>query len=159
MCEQEQIENEKTGLQQLAQSAEGSMRDALSLLDQAIAYGNGKVSPFDVQTMLGIVAHTELVKLLQALAQQNGMGLMQGVENLVLQGADCEQILTGLFSLLHRITITQVIPEVVDEDELIHVKLSQLGQLFSKEQIQLLYQIALLGRRAMQLPHHATAWR
>jgi DNA polymerase-3 subunit gamma/tau len=147
VCAQEKISAETAALQQIAHLANGSMRDALSLLDQAIAYSNGNLKAQDVQAMLGTIAKEELFVIIEMLAQQNGLGLMRCLENLVTQGADCEQILESLLSLLHRISVAQVVPEVLDKSEASYARLIALSQLFNKEQVQLLYQIALIGRR------------
>lgn len=150
VCTQENVVAEPLALVYLAENAGGSMRDALSLLDQAIAYADGQLTATDVQTMLGTVQSSALFDLLRALAQQDGMGLMQGVADLINQGADCEQILSDLLSLLHRITLAQLVPAIVNQNSAELANLLVAAQSFSKEHLQLLYQIALIGRRDIQ---------
>jgi DNA polymerase-3 subunit gamma/tau len=129
-------------LERLAKAADGSMRDALSLLDQAIAYGQGHVTIADVNVMLGSMAQEDLLPLLNALSAQNGPQLFAEIKQLAERSPDFEQALEALISLFHSIAIAQVVPGLTQEDPI-----KQLANSFSPEDIQVYYQIALLGRR------------
>lgn len=147
ICTAEQITFDATALDFLAKAADGSMRDALSLLDQAIAYGHGAVNKTDVQTMLGSMSHDELLPLLNALAAQDGKQLFAATKQLIEHAPDFNQVLEELISLLHHIAIAQLIPASASDDSTI----TQLAKQFSSEDIQLYYQIALIGRRDLAL--------
>ncbi len=138
----EQIEYEPPALQQLARAADGSIRDALSLLDQAIAYGNNKITTADINNMLGTIENDHLYGLLTALAKQDASQILTIINNLAEQAADFVGVLEQLLSLLHQIAITQF-----NQD----TKLNELVKLFTQEDIQLYYQIALIGRRDLPL--------
>jgi DNA polymerase III subunit gamma/tau len=142
ICQVESISHELPALERLAKAADGSMRDALSLLDQAIAYGQGQVTIADVNVMLGSMAQEDLLPLLNALAAQDGPQLFAEIKLLAERSPDFEQALEALISLLHSIAITQVVPGLAQEDAI-----KQLANRFSPEDIQVYYQIALLGRR------------
>lgn len=147
ICTTEKIENEMAALEKLAKAADGSMRDALSLLDQAIAYGHGIVNKAEVYSMLGSMAEDDLLPLLDALAGQNGSQLFQAMAKLAECAPDFQQLLEELISMLHKIAIAQIVPETMPQD----AALASFIQRFSAEDIQLYYQIALLGRRNLSL--------
>jgi len=147
ICTAETISNEQPALEKLAKAADGSMRDALSLLDQAIAYGQGTVTKNDVNNMLGSMAQEDLLPLLDALASQNGQQVFAVSAQLAERAPDFEQTLEELISLLHQIAITQLVPEAITVDE----PIKQLSQRFTPEEIQLYYQIALLCRRDLAI--------
>ncbi len=152
ICTAETIINETPALAKLAKAADGSMRDALSLLDQAIAYGHGTVNQSDVNTMLGNMAQDDIRPLLEALAAQDGKQLFNISSQLAEHSPDFEQVLEELISLLHHIAIAQVVPHAVNVDE----SIALLAKRFSPQEVQLYYQIALLGRRDLALtptPH------
>jgi DNA polymerase III subunit gamma/tau len=139
---QEQIEFETEATQLLAKAAEGSLRDALSLLDQSIAFGNGKVLAEDVKNMLGTIDTQILYQILQALASQDAAALIAHVAQLAEQGADFNRALADLLSLLHQIAVVQAVPE-----SSIDGSLRELAAKISREDIQLYYQIGILGQR------------
>ncbi len=145
VCQQENINADKQALALLAKAATGSLRDALSLLDQAIAYGNNKIILTDVQAMLGSVETTQLVELVNALAEHNGLKIMRQVKSLLESGLDAEAILASLLTLLQQLAVAQLIPEALDETN--KTTLLAFAGKFSKAELQLLYQIALIGRR------------
>lgn len=147
ICQSENIANETTALERLAKAADGSMRDALSLLDQAIAYGHGAVTINDVNAMLGSMASDDLLPLLDALAAKDGRQLFNVIAQLAELAPDFQQVLVELISLLHQIAIFQIIPEAVEANE----GMAKLAKQFTPEEVQLYYQIALLGRRDLAL--------
>jgi DNA polymerase-3 subunit gamma/tau len=138
----EQIEYEPAALSQLARAADGSIRDALSLLDQAIAYGNNKIILADINTMLGTIEDDHLYRLLRSLAKQDAVQILTIINNLADQAADFVGVLEQLISLLHQIAISQF-----KNDK----NANELAKLFTPEDIQLYYQIALIGRRDLPL--------
>lgn len=147
ICDAEKISFEPTALEKLAQAADGSMRDALSLLDQAIAYGQGAVKLSEVQTMLGSMAQDELLPLLDALAARDGNALLSVIATLTESAPDFHQVLEEMISMLHKIAIHQVVPDAIPISD----ALSALAKSMTPEDIQLYYQIALLGRRDLAL--------
>ena len=140
---QEKISYAENALLLLANAAKGSMRDALSLLDQAIAFTNSQIDEESVQKLLGTTANIDLYPLLQALSNENGTELLQHVDKLAMQGVDFPQILTDLLALLQQIAILQIVGEKPNTD----AQLIDLAKQFSAEDIQLFYQIGLLGQR------------
>jgi DNA polymerase-3 subunit gamma/tau len=145
ICVAEEVEAEDEGLKALAKGAEGSMRDALSLLDQAIAFGAGKVQREAVEAMLGTIDRFHLVNLLDGLAAGDGSALMNEVAALDEQAPNYSFVLDGLMGALQRIAVIQLVgPEsATDDDE----ELIRLTGEMSPEDVQLYYQIALQGRR------------
>lgn len=146
VLEQEKIEHEEQALINLARAANGSMRDALSLLDQAIAFGQEKVSMIDVSTMLGTIDQSYIEKSLRALAEKNPSSLLDVVNQLAEHAADFGNVLEELISSLHKIAIAQIVPNAAQN----HL-IKDFCKSFTKEDIQLYYQIALLGRRDLAL--------
>lgn len=145
ILQEENIEFEKTALDLLAQAANGSVRDALSLLDQSIAFGNGKVLATDVKTMLGIIEPTLLFEILESLSRKDGNGLLSCINRLSQQGADFSNALRELLTLLHQIAVIQLVPKAKIENN--NGRLHQLASLIHREDVQLFYQIGLLGKR------------
>lgn len=152
ICTVEKIAYEVPGLDKIAKSADGSMRDALSLLDQAIAYGHGAISQADVHAMLGSMAQDEIVPLLEALRIQDGKQVFTIIAKFAESAPDFQHTLDELISVLHQIAIIQVVPDAMNADESIIL----LAKQYKPEDIQLYYQIALLGKRDLALapsPH------
>jgi len=145
--QQEGINNEAEALAQLARAAQGSMRDALSLSDQAIAQGNGQVSLQIVTDMLGLIDKNQVLKLLNALLQKDAQGAMQQVEHMSFQAPDYAQVLAEIMSLLHQIALTQFVPDACKLETISARAIYQLAKTVAPEQIQLLYQIALQGKK------------
>lgn len=148
---QEQIDFEIPALRLLAQGAHGSMRDALSLTDQAIAYAAGKVSLDAVQNMLGALDQSYLIRLLDALAQQDGAALLAVADDMSARSLSYKAALQDLGSMLHQIAIAQIAPAALAEDLPERAELLRLAQIFNKEEVQLFYQIAVHGRNEIGL--------
>ncbi|MFZ6749698.1 DNA polymerase III subunit gamma/tau [Undibacterium sp. Ren11W] len=148
---QEHIEFEVPALRLLAQGAHGSMRDALSLTDQAIAYAAGKVTLDAVQSMLGSLDQSYLLRLLDALALQDGKGLLAVADEMAARSLSYKAALQDLGTLLHQIAIAQMVPAAIAEDLPERAELMRLAQLFGKEEIQLYYQIVVHGRNELGL--------
>lgn len=147
LCTTENISNEKAALEKLAKAADGSMRDALSLLDQAIAYGNNTVNQQDVNAMLGSIAQDDLQPILYALSAQNGQQLFDAIATLSTRGPDFSQALDELASMLHKIAMAQMVPDAISIEE----SLAALVKQISPEDVQIYYQIALLGKRDLPI--------
>jgi len=144
----EQINYEVAALNQLAQAADGSVRDALSLLDQAIGYGGGQLIAADVTSMLGTLDKQVVIKLLQTLAAQDAAGLLAHIAQLAEQNPDFHSVLGEVLSVLQRLAVVQVLPESLDPNaESDTEALLTLTQQLTPEDIQLFYQIGLIGRR------------
>ena len=135
----------------LSRSAQGSMRDALSLLDQAIAYSGGHVDEDTVRQMLGAVDQSYLFALLEALAATDGAALMAQADQLQTRSLSLESALQDLAGLLHRMALAQRIPEALDGEDPDTPRILALAQHFDAETLQLYYQIALHGRRDLAL--------
>ena len=151
VLEAEQIEAEDAALWQLGRAADGSMRDALSLTDQAIAFSEGNLSEAAVSTMLGSVDRAEVFGLLQALSARDGPALHQQVQDIAAFAPDFMALLDELLAVLHRLAIAQVIPEGIDNSFGDREQLERLSSQVSKEEVQLFYQIGLIGKRDLPL--------
>jgi DNA polymerase-3 subunit gamma/tau len=147
----EAISFELPALQLLARAAQGSMRDALSLLDQSIAYGGGKVEETQVRDMLGAIDETYLFTLLDALAARDGVALMSQAERMAERSISLEAALQDLGTLLHKIALAQIVPQALAEDAPERAAVMRLADAIGAEEIQLYYQIALHGRRDLYL--------
>ncbi len=148
---QEQIAFEAPALRLLAQGAQGSMRDALSLTDQAIAYAAGKVTLEAVQGMLGALDQTYLVRVLDALAAQDGASLLTIADDMAARSLSWSAALQDLATLLNRIAIAQAVPGAVPDDLPAHDDILRLAQTFPAEDVQLFYQIVVHGRNELGL--------
>ena len=153
VLEQEGIGFERGALQLLGRAAAGSMRDALSLTDQAIAYSAGQISEATVRNMLGALDQTYLLRVLDALADADGATLMTVVDEIAARSLSFGNALQELGAMLHRIATIQLIPatasdETVDADE---VHLRVLAGRLAADDVQLYYQIAAHGRRDLSL--------
>ena len=150
LLQQEAVACETEGLKLIARAAEGSMRDALSLLDQAIAYGGGHVDEADVAAMLGTIEQRQLLNIVEALIQQDGVAMLQQVELLAQQAVDFGGVLIELIGLLHQMALLQSVPEVA-ADRGVNGEWVNLANQLSAEDLQLFYQIALMGRKDLPL--------
>ncbi|HWW99384.1 DNA polymerase III subunit gamma/tau [Collimonas sp.] len=148
---QEQIEFETPALRLLAQGAHGSMRDALSLTDQAIAYAAGKVTLEAVQGMLGALDQSYLIRVLDALAQKDGPGLLAVADDMASRSLSYSAALQDLGTLLHRIALAQSVPAALADDLPEREEIIRLAGLFDAEEVQLFYQIAVHGRNELGL--------
>ena len=147
----EQIPYEAPALALLGRAAQGSMRDALSLLDQAIAMGSGSVTEADTRQMIGAADHALLYTLLDALSQRNGEALIAQARQMAAEGTGFDNALAELALLLQRIALAQTVPATIAPNDPESPRLHALAQAFSGEQIQLYYQCALRGKQ--DLPH------
>ena len=146
VLEQEAIPFSEAALRLLARAADGSMRDALSLTDQAIVTGGGAVSEADVQDMLGLLPHEHLIGLLQAIADDDGQRMLGIVAQMAQLTTDFTAAADSLIALLHGIAVQQVVTrDDADED------IAALAKLLSPADVQLYYQMALYGRRDLPL--------
>ncbi|WP_375164529.1 DNA polymerase III subunit gamma/tau [Shewanella baltica] len=147
---QEQLPFDAEALKLLAKAANGSMRDALSLTDQAIAFGGGNVMLTQVQTMLGSIDEQHVVALLKALTDADIGVLMHTCAQVLAYGADAQEVLRSLLELLHQITLTQFAPAAAQQS-LYSAQIRAFAEQLTPEQVQLYYQILLTGRK--DLPH------
>ena len=147
----ENIPFEVPALQLIAKAASGSMRDALSLLDQAIAYGSQSVQEKEVRAMLGAIDQSYLIELLKALIQKDGEALMSQAKAMSERSIAFDAALGDLANLLQQVAMTQVVPNSIALDLPERAVLLELAQQLSPEKVQLYYQIALLGRRDIGL--------
>jgi DNA polymerase-3 subunit gamma/tau len=148
----EKLEFEPAAMALLARAAEGSMRDGLSLMDQLIAFAGGSLNETDTRTMLGTIDRGHVTRILDALAHQDGPGLLAHVRELDRDAPDYDRALTELAAFLQRIAIVQIVPEAAAEDEEFDGEaLTRLARTLSPEDVQLYYQIALGGRRDMAM--------
>ncbi len=147
----EGVTYEGAALALLARAARGSMRDSLSLLDQAIAHGGGQVTETSVREMLGVIDASYLFTLLELVAKRDGAGLMAQADAIDARGLSFDTVLQDLASLLHNVALAQVLPEAIDDDEPERVRLVALAAAFTPEDVQLHYQIALRGRADLGL--------
>ena len=135
----------------LARSAEGSMRDALSLTDQAIAFGAGAVREADVRAMLGTIDHRLVYRMLENIARQQPAQVLETVAELAEFSPDYMGVLGDMVSLLHRIALAQVMPAAVDNSLGDRDQVLALAQQLRPEEVQLYYQVALMGRKDLPL--------
>ncbi len=144
----ENIKAESPALVRLAQAADGSIRDGLSLLDQAISFGDGELSDADVGRMLGSISRDHLLKLLQGVSQSDAAAVMTAIDELAEMSPDYSVVLDDLISLLHNFAVLNAIPEIQDErlGELTP-ELIALAKDFNAQDLQLFYEIAVRARR------------
>ena len=148
---QESIAFEPAALNLISRAAAGSMRDALSLTDQAIAYGNQTVNELDVRSMLGAIDQSYLFDILHALLANNGAALIEKAQSMQMRNISFEAALNDLAIILHQIAMAQTVPDSIVDDLPERAVLLALAQNLSPETLQLYYQIALLGRRDIGL--------
>ncbi|NOR69856.1 MAG: DNA polymerase III subunit gamma/tau [Methylomarinum sp.] len=147
---QESIVADSSALKLLSRAADGSLRDGLSLLDQAIAFGNGEVRLETVTQMLGTVAQQPVDDILLALASNDAVALLQKIADITELTPDFADILQQILRVLHRVTLTQTIPGFVDND-FDSDSIAELADKLLPEDVQLFYQIALIGQRDLDL--------
>jgi DNA polymerase-3 subunit gamma/tau len=143
----ENVEFEPAALRAVARGAEGSMRDALSLLDQVLAFGGGRVLEAEVRSLLGTLDRRHVEAILGALASKDGNALMSCVQQLDERAPDYDQALGELAAAIQRMALLQALPELRGEDEEQDLALAAQATRFSPEDLQLLYQIAIMARR------------
>ncbi|HSF71731.1 MAG TPA: DNA polymerase III subunit gamma/tau, partial [Methylotenera sp.] len=148
---QEQINFEPAAIHLIARAAAGSMRDALSLTDQAIAYGNQAVNEAEVRGMLGAIDQSYLYEILSAVQANNGAAVIEIAKQMEARSLSFEAALNDLANLLHQVAIAQTVPQSIADDLPERAALLNLAQTLSAETVQLYYQIALLGKRDIGL--------
>jgi len=148
----EKLEFEPAAIGLLARAADGSMRDALSLMDQLIAFGGGLLSEESTRLMLGTIDRGHVQRLVEALARQDGSELLAEVESLDRSSPDYDRALVEVAAFLQRIAIVQIVPGAVAGDEEFDAQaLARLAKLITPEDVQLYYQIAISGRRDLSM--------
>ncbi|MFO1395117.1 MAG: DNA polymerase III subunit gamma/tau [Steroidobacteraceae bacterium] len=143
----EKVEFEPAALRAIARGAEGSMRDALSLLDQVLAFGGGRAIESEVRALLGTLDRRHVEAILNSLAAHDGTALMASVRQLDERAPDYDQALGELAAAVQRMAILRTLPDLRGEDEEEDAALAALATRFTPEDLQLLYQIAIMARR------------
>jgi len=151
VLDQEKIPFELGAITLISRAAQGSMRDALSLLDQAIAFSARRVEEGVVSTMLGVVDQSYLIELLEALGEHNAVELLDISENISIRSIAFDTVLQELAVLLHRVALAQTVPQAIDENEPERDRLLRMAQAYTAEELQLYYQIAIHGRDELAL--------
>ena len=148
----ESIQAEQDAIWQIAESAQGSLRDALSLTDQAIAYGQGAIQHQDVKEMLGLIDRTIIYDLILAIHQNQKQRVSELLMQFRQQALDVSLVLDQLISTLHELALLQYLPELsLKYSAEINKKIMQLSQQIAAQDLQLYYQIACKGRAELQL--------
>ena len=147
IAEAEKVEFEAAALRTIARGAEGSMRDALSLLDQVLAFGGGRVREDEVRSLLGTLERRHVEAIVNALAARDGAALMACVAQLDERAPDYDQALGELAAALQRMALLQALPDLRGEDEEHDAQLAALAARFTPEDLQLFYQISIMARR------------
>ncbi|WP_428771615.1 DNA polymerase III subunit gamma/tau [Vibrio sp.] len=151
ILQQEQVTSEPRALGMLAHAADGSMRDALSLADQAIALGNGQIETEAVAHMLGTLDTDQAIELLEAISSKQCQRALDAVNQFALNGVDWDGLLQQLASQLHRIALYQALPSTLDKSLPDSEKIEQLARVLTPQDVQLTYQIALKSRQDLSL--------
>ncbi|MDL4913581.1 MAG: DNA polymerase III subunit gamma/tau [Enterobacterales bacterium endosymbiont of Blomia tropicalis] len=152
VLQQEQIQSESRALQLLARAADGSMRDALSLTDQAIAMGQGAVSSATVSAMLGTLDDEQPLGLIEAVVDGNGEQVMALLSQAASRGVEWEALLVEMLRLLHRIAMVQLLPTSLNDDEESNaLRLRELARVVPPTDVQLYYQTLLMGRKELPM--------
>ena len=151
VLEQEKIICDVNSLQLLARAAQGSMRDALSILDQAIIFGKGKIKESDIRSMLGTIDQVYLYDLLEAIIQKNGTELLNIADGIEAKSLSFDIALQEIAGLLHNLALVQVIPQIANENLSEYKQIVSLSKRLSPEDLQLYYQIVLQGRADLGL--------
>jgi DNA polymerase-3 subunit gamma/tau len=146
----ENIEFDEAAVRLLAHAADGSVRDALSLMDQGIAFGQGRLGVDEMRAMLGTIDRACVYPLLEALAAGDAAAVLAGVDHLAEQAPDYVALLEELISVLHRLALAQVVPAAVADETDADI-IRDLAARINAEDIQLFYQIGLIGRRDLPL--------
>ena len=151
ICKAEEIDADVAALAMLARAADGSLRDALSLLDQAIAFCGGNVEQGPVSKMLGTIDRDHVSKLINLLASDDATGVINAIAEIDAQFPDYSRLLEDLARVLQRIAVFQVVGAIETDDEMADAQIDGLAHELSAEDVQLFYQIALIGRRDLHL--------
>ena len=145
------------GLQILSRAANGSMRDALSLMDQGIAFGKGTVKGQDVRDMLGMIEAHHVDTILRSLARGDGVVLMETVSQMNERAIDYLNALDEILMTLHNVSLYQVVPEAVKVKQADTELVQFLAEVFSKQDVQLFYQIGLVGKKDLHFAPDAAS--
>jgi DNA polymerase-3 subunit gamma/tau len=149
ICAAEAVSADEGALRALARAADGSMRDALSLLDQGIAFGAGAIEETQTKAMLGTIDRGHVTRLVELLAAQSGAGILDEITSLDEMAPDYGAVLDEMLSVLQQVAIVQLVgPQRLDSDD---AALAVVAKQVTPEDIQLFYQIALNGRRDMAI--------
>ncbi|MFM1570551.1 MAG: DNA polymerase III subunit gamma/tau [Porticoccaceae bacterium] len=148
---EEKVPFDEGGIWAIGRAADGSMRDALSLTDQAIGHGGGNINEADVSAMLGTIERRFVVNICQALASQSGVALLASIAEMAEQSPDYEAAMADILSIWHQVAILQTVPEALDKGLSHFVELVALADTVSREDVQLFYQICLLGRKDLYM--------
>ena len=151
ICEAESIESELPALAMVARAADGSMRDGLSLLDQAIAYCGGKIEESQVALMLGTIDREHVSRLLRLLADNDAKGIIDAIREIDEQFPDYSRLLDDLARDLQRIAVYQVVGTCDSDDEMSEREFAEFAEALPAADVQLFYQIAVMGRRDLHL--------
>ncbi len=151
ILEQEKIPFEDESLGLLARGADGSMRDGLSLLDQAIAFGGGEVRGEAVRSMIGVIGTERIANLLEALVGLQGRAVLERVAEMAEMAVDFSQALQELLTLLHQVALLQMIPGYRVDESFDAARLQSFAESLSPEDVQLFYQIGLMGQKELNL--------
>jgi len=143
----ESIAYEEAALWHLGRAADGSMRDALSLTDQAISFGHNQINEVDVKAMLGSIDRGEVYKLIDALIEHDGKQLLDRIVHLAEFSPDYSDLLSEFLSVLHRVAVAQAVPEGIDNSQGDKDVVLAIAQSISPEDVQLYYQIGLMGQK------------
>ncbi len=153
----EGIEFEPDALRLIARAAEGSMRDALSLLDQVIAFGGTKLTAEDTRTMLGTLDRAQVFEILEAVAARDARQVIERVERLDERAPEYREVLAEIAAVLQKVALLQAVPDLqLDEAEDVDAY-KRLASVLSPEDVQLFYQFAIIGRRDLELAPDARA--
>jgi len=152
VLQKELVDFEEAALWELGRAADGSMRDALSLTDQAIAFGNGKLTTAEVRSMLGSIDRDLVFRVLEAVNSGDAAAVLDVCARLAEQSADFAGALAELVSVLHRVALAQMLPDAVDNALGDRERVLAVAGAMTAEDTQLYYQIALHGRRDLPWP-------
>ena len=151
IMEQEKIEFEEEALWQIGRAAKGSVRDALTLLDQAISFCNGKLSDAEISSFLGTIDQNILYQLVDALIAEDALAILELINTVSDQAPDFASILEALLSYLHRVAVAQVVPEGLDNSQGDKKQILEHAAAMPAENVQLYYQMALKSREELPL--------
>lgn len=151
ILEQEKISFDGEALALLARGADGSMRDGLSLMDQAISFGGGTVTGLEVRSMLGSIGGDPINGLVEALAAGDGEGLLQRVAEMAGMAADFTTVLQDLLGFLHQLALLQTVPGIKPDDAYNEARINEFANTLSPEDVHLFYQIGLSGQKELPL--------
>lgn len=151
VLELEEIDYDETSLLLLARAAQGSMRDALSILDQAIIFGKGKIVESEIHTMLGTIDQLYLYELFEAIIQKDGKKMLAIADDIEAKSLSFDTALQMMAELFHNISLAQIVPQSISESLPEYKQIISLSKRFTPEDLQLYYQITLHGRADLGL--------